>query len=400
LHGTDGDGISINREACVTDDESGARSWRTPLVVIGIVVALVIVGAAGAFLGRITAPGPDVVVTQGSVVEASPGVEQLPAANTRAPEPLPSATSSTAPPVAIVASTRPASWPAVFQPSPDLPDSAGVATGYRLVSSGISGGQVAGVLASVFGVVGQPKEVDGTWSVGSTGAAQVTVQADPMVSWTFENPSSSASPAAGPTLPADRAIELAGGLLGSIGVDTASIDWQVDRFANGTEVTAWQLLGESRTQLSWRVTLGPAGDIVRASGFSAGLEEVTGYPVLGAASAVRRSALPDWSAIGPAPIFSSAAGSTEPSPSATPTSSPTVTGPVDRPVLSVPLSQVTVTGADLALAQFWQPDGSLLILPAYLLTGADGSRWSLLAVDDPYVRFVDQPYPTVQPAAD
>jgi hypothetical protein len=385
----------------VTDDGPAGRSWRTTLTVLGVLLALVVVGGAGVFLGRATAPGPDIVVAPGPVVEASPGVEQLPAVNTRGPQASPAASAATPPPTVIVASTRPASWPVVFAPSPDLPDTGGIATGYRLVSDGISGGQVAGVLASVLGVTGQPKQQeDGSWTVGSTGAAQVTVEAGPLVSWSFEDPAALASPSPGAPLAADRAIELAGALLGSVGVDTASIDWQVERYADAIEVTAWQLLGDARTQLAWHVTLGPTGEVVKASGFSAGLEEVTGYPVLGAASAVRRSALPTWSAVGPAPIFATAdaAAATPDATSATPSASTTALA--GRPLLAVPLSQVTVTGAELALAQFWQPDGSLLILPAYTLTGADGSRWSLLAVDDQYVRFVDQPYPSVQPTAD
>ncbi len=62
------------------------------------------------------------------------------------------------------------------------------------------------------------------------------------------------------------------------------------------------------------------------------------------------------------------------------------------------MSEVTVTEATLGLAQYWQPDGGMLMLPSYVLAGEDGSRWSLLAVDEPYVQFVDQSYPTA-PAA-
>ena len=65
----------------------------------------------------------------------------------------------------------------------------------------------------------------------------------------------------------------------------------------------------------------------------------------------------------------------------------------------MPVTEVTVTEAVLGLAQYWQPDGGMLMLPSYTLTGEDGSRWSLLAVDEPYVQFVDQPYPTAAPAA-
>ena len=60
-------------------------------------------------------------------------------------------------------------------------------------------------------------------------------------------------------------------------------------------------------------------------------------------------------------------------------------------MLAIPVSDVTVSGAELGLAQYWQSDGGLLVLPAYVLTGEDGSTWSLLAVGDDYVQFVDIP---------
>jgi hypothetical protein len=172
----------------------------------------------------------------------------------------------------------------------------------------------------------------------------------------------------------------------------------VDRYVNRTAVTAWQLAADARTRLSWQVDFAPGDAVVGASGFSAGLEEVPGYPVVGAATAVRRAGLPTWSAIGPSPLF--ADPPTDASASPTPSPTPAPIAPAGRPVLRIPMSGIVVTGAELGLAQFWQPDGDLLILPSYLLTGDDGSRWSLIGVTSDYVRFVDQPYPTVAPLAD
>ena len=63
------------------------------------------------------------------------------------------------------------------------------------------------------------------------------------------------------------------------------------------------------------------------------------------------------------------------------------------------MSGIVVTGAELGLAQFWQPDGDLLILPAYRLTGDDGSDWSLIAVTGQDVSFVDVPYPSATSTA-
>ena len=52
----------------------------------------------------------------------------------------------------------------------------------------------------------------------------------------------------------------------------------------------------------------------------------------------------------------------------------------------------TVTGAELTLAQYWQPDGTLLILPAYRLTTADDrGTWAIIAVAESAMEFVAQP---------
>ena len=168
---------------------------------------------------------------------------------------------------------------------------------------------------------------------------------------------------------------------------------QVDRFADRTRVTAWQKVNGARTQLSWTVGLGRAGSVVSASGFAAGLVEIPGYPVVGAATAVRRASLPTWAVLGPRAL-DAAPQSAAPTPSTRPTLNAS-----GRPALRVPVSDVVVTGAELALAQFWQPDGDLLILPAYRLTGDDGSQWSLIAVTGNDVSFIDVPYPSATPTA-
>jgi hypothetical protein len=47
------------------------------------------------------------------------------------------------------------------------------------------------------------------------------------------------------------------------------------------------------------------------------------------------------------------------------------------------------TGAELSLAQYWQPDGTLLILPSYRVTTADDrGTWAIIAVAPTAVEFV------------
>ena len=52
---------------------------------------------------------------------------------------------------------------------------------------------------------------------------------------------------------------------------------------------------------------------------------------------------------------------------------------------------VTVTGAEPTLAQYWQPDGTMLLLPAYRLTTADDrGTFAVISVDESAVSFVNQ----------
>lgn len=367
----------------VASHAAGPRrsSWKPVLAVIGVIAIVAGAAVGGVLYGRATAPGPDIIVTPEPVVEESAAVEPMPVG--ALPAPVNGAGQSGSPDDAVVP-------PAILSAAPGLSDTATVASGYRLVNAGISGAQVAGVLASALGATGQPVAEDGSWVVGAPGGPTLTVTDDPLFTWTFEDSAVLASPAIGEQLEPATAIELTSALLGSIGVDVASVDWQVDRYSGRTGVTAWQLVSGQRTELGWQVAYDPSGAVVQASGFSAGLEEVPGYPVLGAASAIARSTSQPWSLVGATPARA---------PEATPSPSTSPLTPLALPGISVPVSEVTVTEATLGLAQYWQPDGGMLMLPSYALSGDDGSRWSLLAVDEPYVQFVDQPYPTADPTA-
>ena len=71
---------------------------------------------------------------------------------------------------------------------------------------------------------------------------------------------------------------------------------------------------------------------------------------------------------------------------------PTVKG---KPALVAGVQVLTADRAELGLAQFWQPDGSLLILPSYVITTNDDRKWTLLAVTNAYIDVRD-----MVPAAD
>ena len=55
--------------------------------------------------------------------------------------------------------------------------------------------------------------------------------------------------------------------------------------------------------------------------------------------------------------------------------------------VSWPVNDVEIVSARLGLASQWQPDGSVLVVPAYEFTDADGGAWSVIAVADSKLDF-------------
>lgn len=366
------------------DVQSGTpRVWRRPALVGG---AVVLVGAAvvGSFaVGRATAPGPAIVVAAGPVVAQSPAASSLPVSGVTDTRP-----------VLEVDGQGAAAPPAVFTAGESLPNTPTTASGYALSRGQTSGPELAVALAGEFGAVGERVQTADGWLVGPPDGSTPTLRVndDALLSWNYHDPQAAARATAGVSLSGDRAQSLASALLAGVGVDVGSVDWQIDRYADRVQATAWQKVDGARTHLSWVIDFGQDGAVVDASGFAAGLVEIPGYPVIGAASAVRRASLPTWAALGPTPLLGGSVPTPSPSASA---ASPQATG---RPVLNVPMAGIVVDQATLGLAQYRQPDGGLLILPSYVLTGDDGSRWTLIAVSGEDVRFVDVPYPTALPS--
>lgn len=352
------------------------RRGRSALTVIGIILIILAVGAAGVLVGRLTAPDPGVVIQKETVVEED--VAAAPMAVGPLPVPAPGTV------VITTARVPSAIWPVVLTGGESLSDSAGTAPGYRLVNSGISGAQVAGVLATTFGAPGSVQETSSGWQVGADGEPTVTVVNDPLFSWTYADDAALAIPVAGDPMEPAIALGEATEVLQGIGVDISTVEFEIEIVDGRSAVNAWRVIEGQRTQLGWRLVFDTDGTVLQASGFSSGLEAVPDYPIVGAASAVARSQQSPWSALPASPIT----GPIDSTEAAAPPSAA-----AGAPRVDLPITTVAVTGAEIGLAQYWQPDGSVLLLPSWILTAADGSTWSLLAVAEPAVTFVDQPFP-------
>lgn len=366
-------------------------------IVLGLSVLVGVSMLVGIAIGRAHAP-----VSAPTVVEP-PDAEPLPMVGASI-----AATAKTAPdlvqpgiegePEGPLVLDVPVEQPAItttFTAAESLGDVPTTASGYRFDDAGLDRRSFAVLLARKFGIGGQPRmSRSGAWLVTQPGAdrPRVVVGPGPMVTWSFDSGSSTGAtsaiderPSASPDVSTPRQAEdLARAFLGDLGVPLDEADWQVDVASDGTSVTAWQVIAGQRTQLGWTLVLTPDGQIVQARGFAAAPIEIPGYPVLGALSALNRSKLPQWARLGPS--LRSPAPSDQ---AATPaTDTPTAFTFDGRPIGEVVLQELVIEGAELGLAQFRQPDGGLLVLPAYLLTADDGSTWSLVAVATPYVRLV------------
>lgn len=263
-----------------------------------------------------------------------------------------------------------------FVASSNLPNTKSTAAGFRVYAGDVKPATFASVVAQTFGVAGTAVKGDNNSYVVSNGAGkpEVTVYSDPLVRWHY----SDQRLIPGKAVDEDQATKIAKTLLAPLGVPVESAEWEVAKDQNRVVARAWLVLKGLRTELGWTVVIAPDGEVVWADGFAASLVPVPGYPVLGATDALKRALKPGWEFAGPTPWTGSGTAAAL----AVPGPVPTVQG---RPVLVAGVNKHVVGKAELGLAQFWQPDGSLLILPSYIVTTDDDQQWSVLGVGNAYV---------------
>lgn len=396
---------------------------RGLMIAGGIAATVALLGAAtlaGVAIGRATGTEPILALTEQPA--------DLPAVNTAPIAPgaasMPERGSTLASPLSIEdAKAVGMIWPgysADLIAEPGLPDVGGTADGYRLDVAGIDKTALASQLASVFGVEGTPVTSDGMVTVGDPSGMgpQIWVYDDATASWAYSDysrdpwncpdaaissessepgvsepmPPQPCTPKGEPVSEADARAQ-AEALLSALGVtDDAGfgIDWET--FSDGviTSVTAWQTIEGQRTQLSWSVSFDAEGPLW-ANGFAGGLEVVNDYPIVGARTAVERSALPRWSAFGPTPIDGTVmpmdTAVSSPETSVERSAAPSANGaPSDS--IEIVWDPAVATGASPTLAQYWSPTGEFMLLPAYRLTTADDrGDWVVIAVAESAVTF-------------
>ncbi|MCP2266436.1 hypothetical protein ACFQHV_06365 [Promicromonospora thailandica] len=114
----------------------------------------------------------------------------------------------------------------------------------------------------------------------------------------------------------------------------------------------------------------PGTGEVRVDGTS---ESLGSYPVISEVAAVERLGDPRFagSVLGPRPDDGASSGG----------------APVPGGAIAWPVQDVTVVSATRTEARHTLPDGTVLVVPAYRLADAEGSAWTVIAVDEELLDF-------------
>lgn len=325
----------------------------------------------------------------------------------------------------------------------EISDNSGAQVGYTFDPSGINRKTQLELIADAFGIKGRitGNKTDGYFVGDKNYATQVGQVSgtswDRLVTWYYNNESvspkycgdtmtptdsksssgsatddvstSAPVPAPAPSkcelpigvLPTDgSALALAKGKFESLSFQTASADWSVvdagwqwgysNKSASGFKlVTAKILINGINTDQAWTMTVGPDNAIINATGFFAKFVPTSEYNVVGAKTAIERSQNALWSNLSAQEVLKD--GSAYPMETAYSGNPNTVKrNKAGQPILNANIDRNTISKAETSLMAWYLNDGSMILLPAYLLSesSADDSRqWLQLAIADEYVDF-------------
>ncbi|MFC4556235.1 hypothetical protein [Georgenia faecalis] len=325
-----------------------------------------------------------------------------------------------------------------------LPDAPGSAPAWAFdATQGFDAETVARV-AGVLGLEGEPVSEDGMWRVGPVdgSAASVTLSADGTLTVGFSDPagyppveadaatsaaaepqarseagdageaepaapdhSSTVTPAGpgiapvpesmpvepvdpGPVDPAaaEDAVGTLRAVLTELGLDDGAVEYETQESWAGpavVSVVARQVLGGSRTGLTWNADVTDGGTVLGFYGPAAPTVALGEYDVVSPAQAVERLTDPRFGAA------SSGIGiMAEPAPMPGWTwGDPPEAPPAPGAVVPWRVTTVTITGAELGVVHHTTEGGASLLLPAYTLTSDDGGQWTVLALADHELAF-------------
>jgi len=247
---------------------------------------------------------------------------------------------------------------------------------------------------------------DATPSVTATDAAtpepMPTVVPEPMptvVPEPMPAPSDCVLPSG--VLPSDEsALSLAKEKFGAIDFNSETAIWSVvdggEMWGYSTEmagaykiVTAKVFIDGYDSNQSWSMTIGPDDSILNASGFFASFVPTAEYTIVGAKTAIERSQNGLWVNLPQQEVYKD--GMVYPMELGISANQSNVAkNSAGQPILDANIDRVKITKAEPSLISWYLNDGSMILLPAYLLSekdSKDSRQWLQLAIADEYVDF-------------
>jgi len=308
--------------------------------------------------------------------------------------------------------------------SSGLGTTAGTALGYGYDARSGSNFETVSALAVALGVEGTPELKDGSWVVGPQdgSSASLTVGLDGTLSFSYYDPrldpwacpatgdGSSGSeggdavdPATDPTIepgvvepceptgtaPSEAtAIDALRSIITATGRDADAFEYSSQTWEGSVTRTAQALpvIDGQRLDQGWSAEVSEKG-LLSAYGALADLVPLGDYEIVSEQEAFERLSDPRFGAQMTAlPIAYREDAVSDTATEWVPPTEPPAT-PTSGASVSWPVNQVEIVSARLGLASQWQPDGSVLVVPAYEFTDAGGGTWSVIAVADSKLDF-------------
>ncbi|SIO21606.1 hypothetical protein [Agromyces cerinus] len=298
-----------------------------------------------------------------------------------------------------------------------LSTAGGTAAAYAYDARAASNTETVAALAAALGIEGTPELKDGSWTVGpqdGSGPA-LYVGLDGTLGFSYSDPRNNpwacepmmVEPAAPdgavipemPTceppvadLPSEAAaIDALRSLITAAGRDADAFEYTSETWEGAVTRTAqaWPVVDGQRIDQAWSLELTKAG-IVSASGALADLVTIGDYDVVSEQEGFERLSDMRFGAQVTAMRFDAADAPVDsPVEEWVPPTEPPAT-PAEGSSVSWPVNDVQIVSARLGLSSQWQPDGSVLVVPAYEFTDADGGTWSVIAVTESKLDFATE----------
>ena len=284
--------------------------------------------------------------------------------------------------------------------SSGLSTEAGTATGYGFDPRSASTAENIAALAAALGIEGTPELKDGAWMVGSQDGTSPSlyVSLDGTLSFNYYN--STINPyqcdadgvcaEATPAPSEEAALSALRDLLGTLGYDLSAFELTSQTWEGSatTQASASLLVDGQRSDQAISLEIAGAG-VMSVYGFLAPVVNLGEYSIVSEQEAFERLSDRRFGGfMGGGPIALQGNMVVDDAAEWTPPTEPPAT-PGPGANISWPVTDVQIVSARLGLGSQYQPDGTVLLVPAYEFTDSNGGTWSVIAVDDSHLDFAN-----------